>query len=342
MLAEAFQSYRSDATIRCGVLSGIDGLLERRGVKAPAFYEKLGVGLDVLGNPDLRVAVRGYVELLESAALLSQDETLGLRLGYQQPLSTLGALSDLCLAAPDVESAIRSGTIHLPMHQEGARLELTVERSLAVLSYSVLDAGLLEYRQDAELSIAKLVRFARSIAGRSDWAPTAVYFEHPAPRDVSAYRRLFGAPVYFSQEKNGIAFPKELLRWRIGAGMPRIMSAAVDSIVPPPNKVQLDLASELRLHVIRALRRGHTSIDDCAAAFGLSRRTFQRRLAAADVIFEELVEGTRHELARHYLKQTHLSFTEIGFLLGYAELSNFSRAFKRWSGSSPQEFRRGQ
>jgi len=66
----------------------------------------------------------------------------------------------------------------------------------------------------------------------------------------------------------------------------------------------------------------------------------QRRLAAAGVVFEELVESTRFELASHYLKQAHLSLTEIGYLLGYAELSTFSRAFRRWLGCSPQTFRR--
>jgi AraC-like DNA-binding protein len=342
MLAEKFHKFESSATIRCGALSGIDAVLKRRGLNTPAVCEQAGVDPGVLSDPDLRFEVRRYVEFLESAARMCQDDELGLRLGYQQPLSTMGALSDMFLAAPDVKSAIRVGIDYMPMHQEGARLELSVEGGLAILSYSVRDPGLLEYRQDAELSVAKMLRFARAIARRSDWAPSAVFFEHPAPPDTTVHLKIFGAPVYFSQPQNGIAFPRELLQMRTAGGAQRNTPMPAKAMSLWVSKPQRDLLGELRLHVMRALRQGQTSIDECAAAFGLSRRTFQRRLSAEGVLFEQLVEGIRYELACHYLKQSHLSLTEIGYLLGYAELSSFSRAFRRWSGTCPHEFRRSQ
>jgi len=96
----------------------------------------------------------------------------------------------------------------------------------------------------------------------------------------------------------------------------------------------------MRRHITRVIRHGQTSINECAAAFGWHVRTFQRRLKAAGVTYDELLETTRHDLAVHYLKHRHLSLTEIGGLLGYAERSTFSRAFRRWSGCSPQAFRR--
>ena len=339
MAAESFQRRDAAPTIRCGALSGLDGFLRRSGVQTPALCERAGVDPLALGDPDSRMEVRSYVALLESAARQSHDDSLGLRLGYQQPLTTVGVLSSMYLQACDVGAAIQCGIDHLPLHQEGARLKLSLEGPHAVLSYSVRDPGLLDYRQDAELSVAKMLRFARAIAGTSDWSPVAVYFEHPAPRDTSEHRKLFGAPVYFSQACNGIVFPKELLNHRISGGHSGVAPAPVDPVAQQAGCTQLDLAGELRLHIVQALRQGHISIDDCAAAFGLGTRTLQRRLAAAGVVFEELVESTRFELARHYLKQAHLSLTEIGYLLGYAELSTFSRAFRRWSGRSPRAFR---
>jgi len=342
MAAESFQRRDMGPTIRCGALSGLDGFLQRSGVKTPALCERAGVNPLDLGDPDSRMEVRRYVALLESAARQSDDDSLGLRLGYQQPLTTVGVLSDMYLRASDVGAAIQCGIDHLPLHQEGARLKLSLEGPHAILSYAVRDPGLLDYRQDAELSVAKMLRFARAIAGRSDWSPAAVYFEHPAPRDTSEHRKLFGAPVYFSQACNGIVFPKELLNHRINCSHSGIAPAPVELVAQQANDTHLDLAGELRLHIVRALRLGHVSIDDCAAAFGLGTRTLQRRLAAAGVVFEELVESTRFELASHYLKQAHLSLTEIGYLLGYAELSTFSRAFRRWSGRSPRAFRRNR
>jgi AraC-like DNA-binding protein len=342
VFAENCRSYETSATIQCGALSGIDELLKQRDVNAAALFERMGVDPSGLDNPDARIDHRRYVELLESAARVSHDETLGLRLGYQQPLSSLGTLSNVLLGATDIKSAIQAVITHLPMHQEGARLELSLDGEQAVLSYSVRDPGLLEYRQDAELSVARILRFAHAmVGGPRGCAPSAVYFEHPAPRDTSVHRRLFGAPVYFSRGRHGIAFPREFLNQRVTAA---VLQGTPTPVLAPSSQTKgphLDLAGELRLHIVRAMRQGHVSICDCAAAFGLSTRTFQRRLTTAGVLFESLVDSTRYELARIYLKQAHLSLTEIGHLLGYAELSTFSRAFRRWSGCSPQTFRRG-
>ncbi|MDB5985103.1 MAG: AraC family transcriptional regulator [Nevskia sp.] len=329
------------ATIRSGALAGLGGFLEQRGVTTPALCERVGINPALLANPESRMAVRGYVDLLESAASQTHSDTLGLNLGYRQPLATMGTLGEVTLRAPDIASAIRSFADAMPLHQEGARLALEVQDERALLSYSVSDAAVVEYRQDAELSVAKMLHFARVLLRQPQWTPTAVYFEHPAPADTQAHRRLFGVPVYFSQDCNALVFPSEMLKRRIcGSVAEQTRTSAQIPALLRRQATAIDLLGELRLQITRAMKDGGVSIVDSAATLGMSERTLQRRLGEFGLSYNSFVERIRFELSQRYLQQAHLPLTEIGYLLGYSELSAFSRAFRRWAGESPQSFRR--
>jgi AraC-like DNA-binding protein len=328
----------SAATIRAAALGGLDRVLGRSGIRLASLCERLAVDPAHLRDPESRLPVSRFVELLELAAMQAKDDALGLHLCARQPLSILGAIADIYLRSPDCLTAIQAGISSMSLHQEGATLELTIDGRHAVCAYTVRSPYLIACRQDTELAIARMLRFGRAIARRPDFVPTAVYFEHPAPRDATEHRRVFGAPVYFSQSCSALVFPAALLLqpmkeshrssppWRIP--------------VNTPSRLPIDLPDQMRRHMARAMRLGRTSINECAAAFGWHVRTLQRRLKAIGVTYDALLETTRYDLALHYLRQGHLSLTEIGSFLGYAELSTFSRAFRRWSGCSPQAFRR--
>jgi AraC-like DNA-binding protein len=338
MLAANIRQNESTATIRAAALGGLDRVLGRNGIRLASLCERVEVDPAHLRNPESRLPVSSFIELLELAATQAKDDALGLHLCSQQPLSTLGAMADMYLQSPDCLTAIQAGISWMSLHQEGATLELTIDGRHAVCAYTIRSPFLIECRQDTELAIARMLRFGRAISRRPDFVPTAVYFEHPTPRNVAEHRRVFGAPIYFSQSCNALVFPKELLRQPVKGstcGAPR-WRLPVDAPSPYP----IDLSDQMRRRITRLIRRGRTSINECAAAFGWHVRTLQRRLKAVGVTYDELLETTRHDLALHYLKQRHLTLTEIGSLLGYAELSTFSRAFRRWSGCSPQAFRR--
>jgi AraC-like DNA-binding protein len=344
-------------TIRAGALRGLDSFLGASGIRLSTLCERVGIEPSDLVDPESRMPVSRFVELLELAAQRSNDDVLGLHLCSRQPLSSLGEVADIFLRAPDILTAIRSGTECMPLHQEGALLELTIEGRFAICAYRVRSPFLVDCRQNTEMAVARMLRFARAITHRADFVPSAVYFEHPAPRDVSEHRRVFGAPVYFSQPCSGLVFPRELLYRPTGRNggdtLRRVPLRATVPVMEPsartvPSRTSalradaLDLRTALRSYITRAIRQGRASIIDCAGAFGWHVRTLQRRLAAEGTTFDQLLEATRYELALHYLKQTHLSLTEIAELLGYAELSTFSRAFRRWSGRSPLAHRRGR
>ncbi|MDR3415505.1 MAG: AraC family transcriptional regulator [Nevskia sp.] len=331
----------SEATMRCASLEGLAALLDRRGAGLAQVCARVGVDPRMLSRPEARLPVRQFVELLEEAARASGDDAIGMHLGQCQGPASFGPLADAALHAPDVAAAIANVSRYFFVHQEGADLELRIEGRNAMIAYSIRDAEILDYRQDAELALVKMMTFARTITGQRGWTPAAVYFEHPEPRDSGEHRRIFGAPVYFSQACNALVAPREVLAMRVGGAdlrrLAQLQTLAETRLPQPPASV----LAGVRQHILRGLRAGSVSIEAVAAAMDLSERTLQRRLGECGVTFNELVERMRFELSRRYLRQDHLSLTEIGYLLGYSELSAFSRAFRRWSGVSPIEFRRG-
>ena len=342
MLQAANKAPPREATMRCASLTGLDALLARRGASLAQVCAAVGVNPAQLSQPEGRLPVHRFVALLEEAARASGDDSIGLRLGCLHGPDSFGPLGDAIVQSADVAGAIANVARYFFVHQEGANLELRIEGRNAVITYSIRDAEILDYRQDAELSIAKMMNFTRIVTGCRNWAPSAVYFEHPEPRDSSEHRRIFGAPVYFSQPYNAMVAPREILAMRINGselrGLAQLHSLAqARAAEAPPGD---DLLAGVRQHILRGLRAGGVSIDKVAAAMDLSERTLQRRLGECGATFNELVERMRFELSQRYLRQDHLSLTEIGYLLGYSELSAFSRAFRRWAGVSPIEFRK--
>jgi AraC-like DNA-binding protein len=96
---------------------------------------------------------------------------------------------------------------------------------------------------------------------------------------------------------------------------------------------------EIRREIMSRIRHGETEIQSVARALTTSARSLQRRLSAAGTSYQELLDSTRREAATHYLQDLGLSIGEVAYLLGYSEPPAFNRAFKRWNGITPQEFR---
>ncbi|MGH8447234.1 MAG: AraC-like transcriptional regulator QhpR [Solimonas sp.] len=328
------------ATIRAGALTGITAALAPRGLRPEPICERRGVDPAVLADAEARLPVERYVDLLEDAARASGNAALGLRLGYTQPLSSIGPGAARVAQARTFGEAIATLIVDLPLHQDGVSIELQIDGRWASVAYSIRHLHGIEYAQDAELSIAKMLAATRRLGPDSEWAPAQVHFEHPAPADPAAQRRLFGAPVHFSQPRNALIFERSWLDTPLrGAALGVEFQAAIASATAIAND-ELSLVAALKGRILRALPEGAATIEAIAGQLALSERTLQRRLQAAGLNFQQLVEQLRFETACRLLCQGHLPLTEIGYLLGYSEPSAFSRAFRRWSGASPLAYRR--
>jgi AraC-like DNA-binding protein len=177
---------------------------------------------------------------------------------------------------------------------------------------------------------------------KPEFAPLRVSLSHAMPRDgAGPYEAIFRAPVDFAQAAPLLVFSKtDLERPLAGAcaELAQLHDNLATSYIARLDKS--DVVTTVRQKIIEYLPNGDCSRDKVASAMCISPTTLQFKLSQCDTNFNELLDTTRKELAYSYVQQSSLSITEITFLLGFSDTSNFTRAFKRWEGMSPTDYRK--
>jgi AraC-like DNA-binding protein len=319
--------------------SGVEALIERHGGDAARLMRGVGIDPGALAAPDGRLRLHHYCSLFETAARELGVASFGLRFGTQCYRSVMGVVGDLAFNSPTVGAALTAVCQMFPAIQDQSVLSLRLEGRQACLSYQIRDGRIVARRQDAELTICALLNVIRAATGPR-WAPTEVLFEHAAPADQRDHEALLGAPVYYLAGANALRFPVEVLAAAMPAAdrgaLPLIESRALAG-------VRLAQPEDFVGRVFEEVRAGLPSADvglpAVAARLGLAEATLYRRLRAQGLQYSEIVRDLRHRLAVTLLAQPTLSLTDISMLLGYSELSAFTRAFSQWTGVSPSAYR---
>jgi AraC-like DNA-binding protein len=329
--------------MRAGVAQRVVAMLRERGdVDVAPLLDGVGLSPVELANADRMVSLARGLGLLEAAAQATGDATFGITLAARLAWQDLGVLGYVLLNSPTIGAAFGNLRRYQAVHQSrgSARLEVAgrTARVVRVADHVPPD----EAPQSAELVIALYARLCRDGTGDATWNPRAVHFRHRRPRSVAPYTAWFRAPVLFAQDEDALVLTADDLRRPFRAADPMLLPILLrhaDDVLArhPPDA---DLAGDVHRLLVSALAAGDASIEHIATNLGLSARSLQRRLRDADLSFQSLLDGARLSLARRYLSDPSLTLTEAAFLLGYADLSTFSRAFRRWTGTSPQSARR--
>ena len=245
--------------------------------------------------------------------------------------STLGVAGFLLRSAPDVGTALRDLVHHLDLHDRGAVLTLVTNGRVTSLGYTIHLSKVEAADQIYDLAMTVACKILRGLCGTS-WSPTEV--------SLSPYRRIFRARLQFDAHRSALAFPTRWLDHPI---------ATSDPLLHRHLEIEAkDLAAERQQHLVGKLRRlllislplNNTGAGAVARELGMHQRTLNRRLRDEGTTFRQELEYIRYELARRWLAETDMPLSKISAALDYADATAFSRAFKRWSGASPTEWRR--
>ena len=196
---------------------------------------------------------------------------------------------------------------------------------------------------ETEDALLGFLVIAMRMLSEAGFNPLRVGFRHEEPLGGSGpYEALFRAPVAFGQTQSVLAFPKaEMLRPLAGscAELAQINDNIATKYIALLDKD--DVVSRVKQKVVELLPNGECTREIVAAAMNMSPTALQFKLAKRDTSFHDVMDNARREMACSYAQQSALSVTEIAYLLGFNDTSNFARAFKRWTGKSPTEFRGG-
>ena len=190
-----------------------------------------------------------------------------------------------------------------------------------------------------EAALAEAVQLGRQIAG-PDVQPLRVRFTHPAPADTRAHAEHFAAPLEFAAGRDSVEYPAALMRRPLllrDAAMARFFARQLDQRVDSEPSLR-DAVDAL---VRAALPDGPPSMQAIARKLGLSPRTLHRRLAELGTSYQAVFEDTRRALAEQLVRDPRHPLAEVAFMLGFAELRGFYRAFRRWTGQTPAVWRSG-
>ena len=321
--------------------TGIVGFIEKFGGDVDRIFGDAGILPDMAGAPTLKLKLSAFCQLFEESARQTGHGNFGLWFGNQFKPRDLGLWGYAAVSAPTLGSALENLVGLFPYHQESSAMRLVRGRDgLVRLEYQITAPAIVERRQDAELSLGMFLNFFRECCGPS-WAPEEVHFEHPKPALAKEHEMAFDAPVYFSQPTNALLFRPEILARRMPATdlkLLAVMQTCLERLgsEPPAEDPLLD---RVRTAVRVKLPEGCPALEEVADDLRVPVGAICRDLHHGGTTYTELVEGVRRDLALSYVRQRQLPFSEIAMLLGYSELSAFSRAFRRWTGASPREWR---
>jgi len=331
-----------EGRIRTDVLGGVPRLLRKLGVQPGELLASLGLAPQLLDAPHNEIPFSALGPLLLAGAARTRRPHFGLLVAEPVRLAGLGLVGRLAACAPDVGTGLRDLCDHMHVRDRGAVVSLAVGGSTASLGYAIYARGSEGAEGSDEIYDAALAigaNLLRDLCGPRA-TPTQVLFSHREPADPRPWRRCFGAPVLFDADRTEIAFPARWLSRRppgADAALHRRLEAQVREL---ESRAANDLVAGLRRALRTRLLGGKVSVGEVARMLAIHRRTLNRRMETLNTSVHDVAEELRFEVARQLVGSTAMPLIEIAAALGYADASGFTRAFRRWSGSTPSAWRR--
>lgn len=314
--------------------------LEASGFDSKALFAEAGIDLTTTLDPRNRIEAERMTVVYDLIEKTTDDPAFGTRIaGYVHP-TTFHALGYSLFASRTMESFclrlvryFRLVTTNAVVEFEQTHTESRLFMSPAIDKDSFIP-------QDAWL--ATVLKFARDIY-RPNFTPVRVCLRRADPGTVAAkeFSNFFRAPLDFSCDRNKLVFDTADMRVQLPAAnaeLARQNDGVVMSLLAQMDKS--DILTQVRASFVELLPSGECSKDKVADRLNMSERTLQNKLAERNTTYRDLLNEIRQELAEQYMSQGVHSVSEVAYLVGFSEISSFSRAFRAWTGQSPSDFRK--
>lgn len=314
-------------------------LIGRWGVTADELFAGLGIQKEALTDPAQRISIPVVEELVARARALTGEPGLGFYLGLQMRISSHGYLGFAAMASSTVGDALELACRFAPTRSTAVGLRLNVDRDRAAL---VIEERVpLGSAQDVILLclLIGIRQIGDALTGRALEGFADVTF--PEPEYARRFQGVTGARLRFGQPAHQLVFDASVLNLPLVMADPAALRLAREQC-----ERELDALGYYGPFAARARALLHVegggfrSLDEVATLMHVSPRTLKRRLAAEGAVFSDLLDEQRRERAIVLLRSPDLSIESIAERVGYSDVANFTRAFRRWTGSTPAAFRR--
>jgi len=328
----------NEAMVRLGATIGLVPVLQDLGADPALLLTEAGADMSLFDSRDNWVSYTARNHWVAHCVERTGCRHLGLLVGERNDLHSLGLIGMLAKYSPDVESALRGLVRYFRLHVRGAVPTLDVEGRWAMFGYATYVPGAEANDQIEDAALATIFNILQALCGPS-WNATEVRFAHGKPEDVRPFREFFRAPLRFDDEQNAVVFHSSWLQHRLPGDDPDVRRLVESHVESLEMKFGDEFSEQVRSILRTALLTDHAGADQIASLLSMHSRTLHRRLAASGTSFRKLVDECRFAIARQMLADTHADVSHVACVLDYADSSAFTRAFRRWSGTTPTEWR---
>ncbi|NQD93246.1 AraC family transcriptional regulator [Pseudomonas sp. CrR25] len=329
----------SERTTSSSWALGIVQALEMGGVDCRAIFPELGLDYAALDDPDARFAQDAMTRLWQRAVELSGNPAIGLNMAKVVRPASFHVVGYALMSSRTLKDGLARLVRYQRIIAEGADLSFRPTPSGYELILAIHGDRLQPARQSAEASLAYALAFCRWMTGKP-LRPQQILFQGAPPADLQPFHQVFQAPLKFHAAHYALLFERADLE----APLPTANEALAQLHDRFAGEYLARFSESRVTHLARQvlcrlLPQGEPKREAVAQALHLSQRTLQRRLQEEGSSFQQLLDDTRRELAEQYLGQPNLTLLEVAYLLGFADPSNFFRAFRRWFDMTPGEYR---
>lgn len=330
-----------EGTVAASYVLGLIELAMSKGASRQQLIERSGITPAELQRRDNRVPLAKYVALMRAGKGLCHDPALALHFGEAVDMSEVSIMPLTGNFSGNLADGLarlnRYGRLDLDL--PGDRFQFAqVEGQLWMIDARPNPN---EFPELTESAFARMVCSSRRWLGEPQLVK-AVHVTHAEPAYRAEYDRIFQVPVTFESDKNALLLSHDALSsFRTpysSSYASSVLTAHADALL---ERLESSRTTRGRVEslLMPILHTGAASIDLIAGKLGFSRQTLFRRLKAEGVTFEKVLDELRHEMALHYLNEKRASVNETAYRVGFSDPAAFSRAFKRWTGSSPRAIR---
>jgi AraC-like DNA-binding protein len=334
---------KRDSSVSIRVVQGLVDAVVAAGVERNTFLAAIGISRTMLENEDARLARGAALQMCELALELTRDPALGLHWGESSSESTFAPLSPLIAHSVNLGAGLQTLSEYHLLIADEATYELSQAGDCMTLRLggALLGSSVRLCRFVVEMEAVGLYRLLRMFG--AEVRPREVSFAYPAPSYRTEYARIFRGIERFGEQNNSITFSRSLLNAappHRDAEVHRALQAIAARRVLRLTK-RMPCALLLREQLVKLGPCIRYDMNQAAQALGLSVRSLRRRLSAEGESFHSVANEAAGILAKRLLTVKHKSIQEVAFDMCFADASGFHRAFKRWTGLTPREYREG-
>jgi AraC-like DNA-binding protein len=311
--------------------------LDASGVDSKRIFSAMGIPPGLSTDPMTRLPAATMTRLFRACVDVTNNPYFGLTVAKHIHLTHLHALGYSLAASGTLMDFCRRLERYFRLVSQVAKISVSQVDEQVLLRFEYL-VELSNETEDAFFGF--LIRTMRLIY-KQEFSPLRVEMHRPMPHEgAQPYEALFRAPVMLSQASGLLVFAKADLTQVLSGSCPELAQVNDNIIISYLARLdKSDVITGVTQKIIEFLPDGDCTRDKVASALCMSPTKLQLKLSQRGTNFQQLLDDTRKELACSYLSQASRPVTEITFLLGFSDTSNFTRAFKRWTGLSPTDFR---